>query len=59
MPLPALEFPFDGGPNEVRPVLAFVKDGLNPGECPLGEPGLHILGPHFFASHAIISHIRY
>jgi hypothetical protein len=50
-PLSPFQFPIDSLPNEGRPVLTLLQDGLNSVECPLGEPGLHVLGPHLFSAH--------
>jgi len=52
-PLPALQFPLNGFPNEVRPVLTLTQNGLDTVESPLGEPSLHVLGPSFCASHRL------
>lgn len=51
MTLAAFQLALDGRPDEVRPVFVLVQNGIDPGECPLREPGLHVLGPKFFASH--------
>lgn len=59
MTLSTLQLPFNSFPDEIRPVLAVVQDGLNPVEGSGREPGLHILGPHFFPSHVDFSHMRY
>lgn len=59
MTLAPLQLPIDRSPDEGGSVLAFLKYGFDPAERPLREPGLHILGPHLFASHVIISHMRY
>jgi hypothetical protein len=59
MTLPPLQFPLNGLPNEVGPGFAFDQGAVYPVERPGSEPGLHVLGPKFFASHAIISHMRY
>lgn len=57
--LAPLQLPLNGIPDEIRPVLALGQNRLDAGEGPLGEPGLHVLGPHFLASHGIISHMSY
>lgn len=57
--LPTLQFPFDGLPDEVRPVFPLGQYGLDPVKGPLREPGLHVLVPKFFASHVVFSHMRY
>jgi hypothetical protein len=50
-PLAPFQLPLDGRPHEVRPVFGFLQDGLDPVESPLGEPSLHVLGPHLFSDH--------
>lgn len=59
MTLAPLQFPLNGLPNEVSPRFAIGQSSVDPVERPGCETGLHILGPKFFASHAIISHMRY
>jgi hypothetical protein len=51
MPFSALQLPLDGGSHKIGAVLVFGQNGLNPVECPLGEPGHHVLGPHLFSAH--------
>lgn len=51
MLFPPFEFPFHGPAHKVRPVLTVLQDGVYPVERPLGEPGLHVLGPHLFSAH--------
>lgn len=68
--LTAFQLPLDGFPDEIGPVFAFLKRGLDPGERPLREPRLHVFRPSFLPAHATggsrifalgqtISHMRY
>lgn len=59
MTLSPFQFPLYSVTDKSRSVLIFGQNGVYPGERAGGESGLHILRPKFFASHAIISHMRY
>lgn len=59
MTFPALQLPLYGLPDKGRPVLAVTQDSLDPVECSLRKSGLHVVGPEFFSSHGVISHMRY
>jgi len=54
MTFPTLQFSFYSHTNEIRPILAFGQNSLNPLKGSFGEPRLHILGPLFLASHLFL-----
>lgn len=57
--LSAPKLAIDSNPDELGSVLSIGQNSLNTSKGPLGEPCLHVFGPSFYASHAIISHMRY